>query len=109
MKYPVRQYLLTILFLTIISVHSCKKEEPLPCFECISRQIVTLNPVNVATQFPGYPDTTYRTEEICYMTEDQIKIYELEYGGSLSLVIPSEIYPDGILIQTFFNRSCNKK
>lgn len=109
MKYNTGSIFLTILFLTIYVIDACKKDEPLPCFECISRTIVTLNPVGTADQLPGYPDTIYRTEEICNMTEDQIRTYEQGYGGSLSLQQPSNIYPDGILMQTFFYRSCHKK
>lgn len=98
------------LFLALVAIHACKKEDPFPCFECITSQVVTANPVNNLNSLPGYPDTITKTEDICSMTEDQIRVYEVQYGDSYSWVMPAtKEYPDGILMQISFYRTCKRK
>lgn len=95
---------LKILFPTLILIPSCEKEVVLPCYECISTIITTTDPV-----LSGYPDTSETTKEICDMTQDQIQVYEDEYGGSISTVVPTEIHPQGILFQFIFSRKCSRQ
>ena len=95
---------LLISSLILLLTPSCNREDPLPCYECITTHILTANP-----SLPQYPDTTKVIKEICNQTQDQIKTHELLNQGSFSLIVPSDIYPSGILVQDIYSTKCSPK
>ena len=104
MRYHKTSIFMMLPFFAVFIFQACNKEETLPCYECVSTNIITTAPI-----LDGFPDTINNSKEVCNMTQDQIRSYELDYGGSYSVVIPNDIHPDGVLFQFVFSRKCTIK
>jgi hypothetical protein len=104
MRYCKKLALGMMPLIVMIICLSCKKEAELPCYECVSTQIIITSPV-----LDGYPDTITNSTEKCDMAPDQIRSYEQSYGGSYTLVIPSVTHPEGVMYQFIYFRNCTIK
>ena len=96
--------IINIVVITIVILISCRKEQSLPCYECLTTSISTTNPA-----LPDYPDTTTSVHELCNQTEDQIKSYEYRSAGSLSTTIPSTTIPSGVQLTKIYSTRCTIK
>lgn len=66
---------------------SCKKDKEFECYTCKTTYIVTTDvPVE------GYPATTTMEVDICNVTEEQVRDYELINRGSETSVINNVTY-----------------
>ena len=96
--------IIKIVVFTIVILISCRKEESLPCYECLTTSISTTYP-----SLPGYPDTTRSVQDLCNQTEEQIKSYEYRAAGSLSTTIPSMTIPGGVQLTKIYSTKCTVK
>jgi len=101
MELQVAIRIIKIVVFIIVILISCRKEESLPCYECLTTSISTTNPY-----LPGYPDTTKSVHDLCNQTEEQIKSYEYRSAGSLSTTIPSMTIPGGVQLTKIYSTKC---
>jgi hypothetical protein len=87
------RYLILISFFVLIT--SCNKKDTSTCYICTTTYIVsTDSPVQ------GYPDSTSTDVEICDVSEEQIREFELANRGSDSAVI------GGVTYSSSFSTKC---